>query len=361
MKLRISINARKIEGPYGGGNQFAKALEKYLQRKGHETFRRLVPNLDLILIVSSQKNPQTTAYDINAIADYISLDPDTVVVQRVNTCDDQRGSNLEINEAILKANQVAYYTVFVSSFVRDLFARKGLDTEKPNHVILNGADEEIFNPSGRAEWSLEQKLRIVTHHWSSNYMKGFDIYERLDQLLEIEPFKNLFEFTFIGNIPIGVSFKNTKVIPPTWGVELANFLRQHHIYLTAARNEPGPNHCVEGIRSGLPILYLKSGALPEYCASYGIEFTLINFEEKLLEMHKRYKEFREKVLGCPYTGSWMAAQYEELFLKLVAERKQNSPPKPGLLKKLEIYFAAKPYRKFRKFQEMSKKALKYLR
>ena len=52
MKLRISINARRIEGPYGGGNQFANTLEKYLRSKGHEVFRKLVPNLDLILIVS---------------------------------------------------------------------------------------------------------------------------------------------------------------------------------------------------------------------------------------------------------------------------------------------------------------------
>ena len=25
------------------------------------------------------------------------------------------------------------------------------------------------------------KLKIVTHHWSGNWMKGFDIYEKLDQ------------------------------------------------------------------------------------------------------------------------------------------------------------------------------------
>ena len=144
MKLRISINARKIEGPYGGGNQFANTLQKYLRSKGHEVYRRLVPDLDLILIISSQSESKITAYDVESVADYIALNPNTVVVHRVNSCDEQRGRDLGINKAMLKVNRVADYTVFISSFVRDLFARKGLDISKPNSVILNGADEEIF-------------------------------------------------------------------------------------------------------------------------------------------------------------------------------------------------------------------------
>jgi len=360
MKLRISMNARKIEGPYGGGNQFANTLEKYLRSKGHEVFRKLVPDLDLILIVSSQQHLKITAYDIDSIVDYVALNPNTVVVHRVNSCDEARGSNLGINEAMLKANQVADYTVFISSFIRDLFASKGLDFNKPHRVILNGADEQIFNPLGRAEWTPGEKLRIVTHHWSSNYMKGFDIYEKLDLLLETEPFKDLFTFTYIGNVPVGVFFKNTKVIAPTSGRGLANLLKEHHVYLTAARNEAGGMHHIEGMRCGLPVLYLKSGALPEYCKPYGIEFTLINFEEKLLEMRERYLDLREKVLECPYTGAWMASQYEEIFLRLVAERRASCHARPSLGNYLKVYMR-RHYRHLKRFVELGKKGVKYLR
>jgi len=358
--LRISINARKIEGSYGGGNQFANSLEKYLRRQGHEVFRKLVSNLDLILIVSSQGNLNITAYDVDDITDYIALNPNVVIVQRVNSCDEQRGSELGINEAILNANRIADYTIFISSFVRDLFVNKGLDISKPNCVILNGADEEIFNLSGRTEWSSGQKLRVVTHHWSSNYMKGFDIYERLDQLLEVKPFKDLFEFTYIGNIPTGVFFKNTKVITPTTGINLANLLRQQHVYLTATRNEAAGMHHVEGMRCGLPVLYLSSGALPEYCAPYGIEFTLVNFEERLLKVHECYPELREKVLECPYAGVWMAAQYEKVFSKLVAERITRSCSNPTIIKVFVIRYVVRPYRKLKKFQRLVRKARKYL-
>jgi glycosyltransferase involved in cell wall biosynthesis len=361
VKLRISINARKIDGPYGGGNQFANTLEKHLRNQGHEVLRKLVPNLDLILIVSSQSELRITAYGVDEIRDYISLNPNTMVVHRVNSCDEQRGNNLGINKAILWANQVADYTVFISSFVRDLFAHKGLDTGRPNCVILNGADEEVFHSSDRAEWSPGQKLRVVTHHWGSNFMKGFDIYERLDQLLEVEPFKEVFEFAYIGNIPVGVHFKNSNVITPTAGTDLANRLRQHHVYITAARNEAGGMHHVEGMRCGLPVLYLRSGALPEYCAPYGMEFTLVNLEKKLLKMREYYPDLRERVLGCSYAGTWMAAQYEELFLRLVTERRANPHPRPGLLKVMQLYFVIRPFRRLKRFLELAKKAVEYLR
>lgn len=135
-------------------------------------------------------------------------------------------------------------------------------------------------------------------------MKGFDIYERLDQLLGTAPFKDLFEFIFIGNVPVGVAFQKARVIPLLHGLVLAQALRQHHIYVTAARHEPGGNHYIEAMRCGLPVLYLRSGSLPEYCASYGVEFTLVHFEERLLEMCERYLEFRQRVLQFPYEGTW---------------------------------------------------------
>ena len=240
--IRISLNVKKIDGPYGGGNQFANALEQYLVLKGHNVFRSLVPKLDMILIVSSKRHHLTTAYDMDEIAEYKILNPNTVIVHRINSIDEQRGIDLGINAAMLQANHLADHTIFISAFLRDFFTAKGMDVSMPNSVIFNGAGEDIFHPRGRVDWSPGKKLRLVTHHWSSNYMKGFDIYERLDQLLDVEPFRELFEFTIIGNIPLGINFQNSKVIPPIHGKELGELLRQHHVYLTAARNEAAGMH-----------------------------------------------------------------------------------------------------------------------
>jgi len=359
--MKISINAKIMEGAWGGANQFAKTLAEYLEQSGHTVkFTLKDSKIDLILMIHPSGNLSITNYDINDIRSYLYRHPNTLLVHRVNTCDERRGYGNE-NELILDANKYADYTVFISSFLCDLYVCNGFDIERPDCIILNGADEKVFNHEGRADWKPNDKLRIVTHHWANAYTKGFDIYERLDLLLGTKPFSDLFEFTFIGNAPKGLHFKHTRVIQPLAGLELAQALKQHHIYLTATRNEPAGMHHIEGMCCGMPVLYLNSGALPEYCSSYGIEFNLINFEEKLLEMRECYPELCQKVLECPYTGNWMAAQYENLFKKLIAQRRETPVPKPHITKVLKQRLIVDPLMKANRYWELAQKARMYLK
>lgn len=326
MGYKISFNTRHIEGPYGGGNQFASALEAHLKAHGHTVYRELVPGLDAILILTAKYSPQTMAYPPSAIADYIETSPNTVVLHRINTCDEPRGTNLGDNEAILAANRLADDTVFVSDFVKRVFIRHGFDATKPHSVILNASDPAIFNPEGRAVWRDGEKMRIVTHHWSTNYMKGFDIYERLDLLLAQSPYREMFEFTYIGNQSISVDFKHVRVLPPMQGHELARELKRHHLYLTGARHEPGGNHYIEAVQCGLPVLYLDSGSLEEYCGDFGVGFNLVNFEEKLLGMPAIYADLHERVSAAPYTSDRMGAAYLARLENLITERRNNPRP-----------------------------------
>ena len=63
---------------------------------------------------------------------------------------------------------------------------------------------------------------------------------------------------------------------------LENEVKNHHAYLTGSLNEPSGNHHIEGAQCGLPILYIDSGGIPEYCENYGLKFTENNFETILL-------------------------------------------------------------------------------
>jgi glycosyltransferase involved in cell wall biosynthesis len=358
--MKIAFNIRKIEGPYGGANQFANVLERYLIELGHEVSRKLQPKLDLILIVSSQKHPKTTTFDVHDIQEYIALHPSTGVVHRVNSLDEQRGADLGINKAILEANRLADHTVYVSQFVKTLFENQGIDLSKPSSVILNGSDEGIFNSEGRLPWQPDEKMRIVTHHWSSNYLKGFDIYERLDQLLGIMPYKDLFEFYFIGNLPLGLKFYYSQSLPPAWGKDLGSLLRSMHIYLSAARNEASGQHHIEGMCCGLPVMYLNSGALPEYCQGFGVEFNLVNFEEKLNEIRSKYAQIYPAVLKCPYSGEKMALNYESLFQNAILEKRKHPFSEANIADKLRIHLIERPFRKFKKMKLLTQKIFKYM-
>lgn len=328
MSLRISLNNKRIDGAYGGGNQFAAGLEKYLTGRGHQVFRDLVPDLDVILILSSRKMG-ITAYSVEEAAKYIQQYPNTVMVLRVNTLDEQRGSDLGDNQAMLATAPLVDHIVYVSDFARQVFHKHGIDPTKPDSVILNAADTAIFNPQGRSEWQPGEKMKVVTHHWSSNYMKGFDIYERMDMLCGMEPYCDLFEFTFIGNLSMSVDFQHTRCLPVMAGMELAHALKQQHVYLSAARHEPGGNHYIEGVQCGLPVLFLETGSLREYCGEYGIGFTLVDFEAKLMLMREQYGRLFAKAQQAPHTAERMSRAYEDLLLMLVAERRTHPKPNPA--------------------------------
>ena len=106
------------------------------------------------------------------------------------------------------------------------------------------------------------------------------------------------------------------------GKKLSNEISKHHIYVTGSINEPGGNHQHEGALCGLPLLYIKSGAFPEQCKGFGVEFKFKSFERSLLEIIKNYSKYYKKIKLYPFTSGRMINNYEKLFKKLVKNRKQ---------------------------------------
>ena len=70
-------------------------------------------------------------------------------------------------------------------------------------------------------WNKKKPLKIVTHHWSNNINKGFDIYKYLDDLLDDKTWKKRIKFTYVGNIPKNFKFRNTNLIEPQKDNELS--------------------------------------------------------------------------------------------------------------------------------------------
>ncbi|NMC13405.1 MAG: hypothetical protein GYA34_11055 [Chloroflexi bacterium] len=320
MKISLGINIQP--GPWGGGNQFGQSLSSFLQKKGVEiSFDLKQNNLDLILLIDPRSSSKTSAFNHLDIFRYLWYkNSQALIVHRINECDERKGTK-NVNQMIIHANTVADFSVYVSKWLQNIYANMGLP---PIHsrVIMNGANSNIFNSRNYKPWNKTSKLKMVTHHWGTNYLKGFDIYEKFDQLLFSPNFSNKYEFMFIGKLPKSFRFLNTIYIEPKFGSDLSSHICLNHVYLTASQNEPGANHPIEGALCGLPILYRPSGSLAEYCHGYGIEFTSENFKEKLNEMYETYFDYVGRMKDYPYTADRMCQQYYELFLELLDKKEE---------------------------------------
>ena len=318
--MKISIGANIKDGPWGGGNLFVKNLSKYLKAKGHTVVYELIDDdIDIILLTDPRKNSESSSFTHKEIKKYLKkINPNAKVVHRINECDERKNTR-GVNSFYIKANKISNFTIFVSEWLKDTYVKSGY-VSKNDSIILAGADSEIFNRDKLSNYKYGEKFKIVTHHWSNNWNKGFSTYDLLDKLLDNKSFSSKYEFTYIGNLPKKYSFKNTNVMTPLEGVDLANELKKHHIYLTASLNEPSGNHHIEAAQCGLPILYIDSGGIPEYCNGYGVEFNENNFREKLNDISKNYEYYKESMQGYLNNSDKMCEEFLNVFVKLIEQK-----------------------------------------
>jgi len=339
--MKICIGAKIMTGPWGGGNLFYINLSKYLELNGVDVVYDLKDkDIDLILLTDPRllsESSSLTDFDIRYYKKFINNN--VQVVHRINECDERKNTS-NLNKFLIKSNKVADATVFVSEWLKNLFIDQGIDTRNL-HVIMSGSDEKIFNRVGFKEWKKHKKLKIVTHHWGNNWNKGFDIYKKLDELLENEYWFSKYEFTYIGNLPRNFKFQNTKHLLPISGHTLANELKKSNLYLTGSLNEPSGNHHIEAAQCGLPILYIDSGGIPEYCDGFGLKFTNKNFESRLEEFYENYSKFYNKMESYSFNSKKMCKQYFNLFQSLSKNNVQIRFKKYLLIKKIIFLFLVK--------------------
>ena len=327
--MKISIGTKIQDGPWGGGNLFAINFSEYLRNNGHEVvFNLSDDDIDIILLTEPRKTSPSSAFTNFDVVNYLNyINNDALVVHRINECDEHKDTNY-INKYISYANQCADATIYVSKWIKGLYDNFDEMKNKPNNVIYAGANEKIFNSSKFKPWKGKEKIKIVTHHWSNNWNKGFDVYKKIDELLEQDEFQNNFEFNFIGRLPDGFKFKNVNLIEPLSGLDLAQELKNNHLYITGSINEPSGNHHIEAAQCGLPLMYIDSGGIGEYCENFGLEYNLENLEEKLYELKNNYSYFIDLVESYPRDSNIMSKDFVSFFEdllnirnKLISKRK----------------------------------------
>ena len=245
--MKVLINRKPVDGPWGGGNLLVKSLCNLLPQYGHEVVHHFCDNIDIIFMQDPRYSE--LGISINEIVAYKNKNPNVKIVHRVNECDARKGTH-EMDDLLRQCSAHTDLTIFVSNWIKDYHLTRGWLC-KNSEVIYNGVDVSSFKPGLKIK---NRKTNIVTHHWSNNRMKGFDTYEAIDEFV----MTNLgFTFTYIGR-DLG-TFKGTTIVPPLYGDALATELSRYDVYISGSLFDPGPNHILESLACELPTYAVKDG------------------------------------------------------------------------------------------------------
>ena len=155
-------------------------------------------------------------------------------------------------------------------------------------------------------------MRILISSWSNNWIKGFEIYQYIDFLLE--EFVNI-DVDFIGRSPIG--FRNIKNLGIMEHDELIKSYGKYDIYLTASLFDPCSNSLAEAISNDCMVIVRDSGGHKELINNYDLCFK--NQRELYFifkNLKKNYELFLQRKISSNFNSKNSFELYLELFSKL---------------------------------------------
>lgn len=296
--MKILFNRRPVFGPWGGGAKVLASIIEECENRNYQVFFdtdiKSVKDIDILFCMDPRQNEFLS---FNDLIDY-KQKFGSKIVQRVG--DLGTHGKPELLFLVKQASNYSDVVIFPS-----FWAKNYANIKKESLVIQNAPNEKFY------QLSINERhygdLKCVSHHWSNNFMKGFEIYKSLDDaLIEND------SFTFIGRKPDDVSFKN--YIEPLNLEQLLIELPKYNVYVTASKFEAGANHVLEAMALGLPILYHEDGgSINEYCAERGICYKNSNDLFDILKNRKKEIENLKKVPRYSRTLKDVTKEYLNLF------------------------------------------------
>ena len=297
--MKIYLNREPKLGPWGGGIKTVNKLAEALLSSGYDLTYKLEEGIDVIFCIDPRPNQRGEWYQ--HFMNYRNSNPSTKIIQRVG--DLGTHSKPELTDLVRQTLNISDYFIFPSDWAKDKIGFIG-----ENYKVIYNCPMSEFHNHKNTNTKLGDKIRLVTHHWSTNPKKGFHLYQQLEEY--VQGTEN-FEFTYIGRKPDNISIR--KHIPPISAVKLSKELCSHDIYITASIEEAGANHVLEAMASGLPVVYHEAGgSIVDYCKDYGLSFA--SFEELLAgigNIVNNYRDFKQKVLSYEEDNTSVVEGYIE--------------------------------------------------
>lgn len=318
--------------PWGGGNQFLKALNSFLIEQPHESPTVLINSHHIVLswsLIQSLFSPSSRI--IHRVDGPISL---------------VRGYDSFLDTIIcLLSSKIADGVVFQSEWSKNS-SRKFFSKfiyPRFNRVILNGVDPSIFYPDDQHCMLRSQQITFINTSWSSSQRKGSSLFFKL----ALHPSLKSCNFVFIGNTASYVASPNLSVLKPMNSIDLSKYLRSANIYVTFSRDDPCSNSLLEAIACGCVPFAIKSGGNTEIVSRCG-GYLFNDFDECVRLLQQYFLIDLDPVIAPRYVEQ-AAFDYLELSSYLHSTKRTN-PLLTRIACFLVVFISLKFYNVFCRFK-----------
>ena len=213
--------------------------------------------------------------------------PGVTVVHRVDGAAADYGRDPIVDRAQGRVNRMADLTIFQSEYCRYSTRTKYPVMSHDGPVIHNAVDITVFDPEGpRAPLPAFNGPRVAAVTWSTNPRKGAAAVYRVARSSPDVQFVLAGRFD---DAPVASNIVRTGVLDAR---ALSTTLRSCDALVTFSQNEACPNVVLEALATGLPVLYLDSGATGELVGHCGSAMTEATFASELAAVLVRGPELR---------------------------------------------------------------------
>ncbi len=257
MEFKFYILPELVHGPYGGGNQFAKALKNHFVSRG-----MYGDSLEKSNVVIINGFPFKDLSIFSKIFRWKLNAPDRIIISRIDgpisKIRHSKDSD-KFDKSIFEFCNIASDGVIIQSnwSLQQTIKHSAFNNNCPVEVIGNSCNPTYFFKK-KIMNRKKKKISLIATSWSTNPHKGFSTYKWLDSMINF----NKIDFRIISDTSF--KYNNIKVFKTVNQKKLGDILRESDIYISCSRVESCSNSVLEALHCGLPVITPNSSSHPEF-------------------------------------------------------------------------------------------------
>ncbi len=276
MKICVPIEIK----PEGGGNYFLQNFLRYLDQRGIPHTHEITDRYEVLFTSHWLVHPRLVRRGL-------ARNPALRLVHRIDGAARDYGRDPRVDALQHEINRMADLTIFQSRYCRFSTREKFPVIVHDGPVIYNPVDTEQFRPDGPRR-QFPETIRLCCVTWSMNPKKG------AQTMYDVALANPDLGFILCGRFPDAPQRPHIHALGVLDRDELAAVMRSCDALVTFAENEACPNVVLEGLASGLPILYRDSGAAPELVGDCGLAVEPAHFREQLQRIMREHETLSQR-------------------------------------------------------------------